>query len=186
MEKSKQYVNVERVIETGKQIASRIVLLCLTKVLGQSPGNEKLIQDIMVIIPYKFSGYLSMDLPSEYWPLNNGIPMKLTLRMQLTLAVKGVEYDPIDVPPSEDVTNSVLMNYDLLRKTAIAYWGQFCKDYPEIVERIRVACPGIVDLRADSENQSLLILHPESPNCISVFSYWVDGNGNPFARKKGH
>lgn len=172
---------IDKFITMGRQLASKAVLSALVCVLREGPSknlsaneSKKLVKRVEKLMPYQYSGYVQCAFKEIPYLLN------------ISLSLADRDYKVQTDIPHESYAKDLYSKYDFLKQIAIAYWKQFSEEQPELIKRI-IEYRTDVDfskLFIDPQNPTTMYFDPNCKKRISLFTYYVDQNGQPFYRKR--
>ncbi len=171
---------IENFITLGKQLASKAVITALINVVKDGPGKNKsvaecnrLVKKLGTKMPYNYCGYVQCEFKETPHKLN------------ISLSIVPKTYEPDIEVPSQDFASEIFTKYEFLKKTATAYYLQFCEENTELFKRI-IAYRDDLDLSElviDEKSPATMYFDPESTTRIGVFPYWINGaTGQPFRK----
>lgn len=171
---------IAKFITMGKQLAGKTVLSALIYILKEGPikgfdasSADKLIKKVEKKFPYNYCGFVQCVFKETTFLLN----------ICLSLVDKNYRAE-IDIP-NGSYARDLFTKYDFLKKTAIAYWRQFCEENPKLLGKICDYRPDVdfSELTIDKDNPTTLYFDSECAKRIGIFAYYVDANGQPFYKR---
>lgn len=172
---------VENFIKMGKVLASKSILSMLICLIKEGPAkgldeaeSKKLTKKIEQLMPYNYSGYVSLSFKEIPYILN----------VCLSLVDKDYVTD-IDIP-HESYAKDLYGKYDFLKQIARAFWRQFAQERPELIKRIAEYRTDIdfSDLVTDPVNTTVMYFDQDTNKRVGIFCYYVDEQGRPFYKKR--
>lgn len=167
-------------INTSSIVASKPVLSALIEVIKEGPtrGFDKdecdtLVERVTKTLEYSYAGYIDISFDET--------PMKL--HVCLTLSER--DYKNEVMVPDKKYVNEVYETYNSIKKIAQAYWFKYIEKHPELIKRISHYRNDVdfTGLKIDAANPTTLYFDSLCAKRISVLTYYVDENGQPFYKK---
>lgn len=171
---------IDDFINMGKKFASKAVITALINVVKDGPAKNKslpecnrLVKKLGTKMPYNYCGFVHCEFKET--------PNKLNI----SLSIVPKDYEPDIEVPSAEYGNEIFTKYEFLKKTAAAYYLQFCEENADLFKRI-TAYRGDLDLSelvVDENHPATMYFDPESATRIGVFPYWINAaTGQPFRK----
>lgn len=168
---------VDNFVKLGKKVAAKPVLEMLVATLAEflsATQLKPLEKKIRKTFPYNYC-----------------IPAQLTFnelpgyRLNIQLSKVPRDYRTDISIPDERYAPEVFGQYEFLRKTAVAYWVEWTRAYPDLYRKVVNALKDVdmSEPHVDDANPTTMYFSAETKSRIGIFCYYTDEAGRPLIKK---